>query len=246
MYKFLYSLSYYPLGASVEQEEMKKLAAEKAVQYVEDGMTIGLGTGSTVDFTIRKIGEMVKNGLRINGIPTSLKTKRLATELKIPLVDLEANTEIDVTIDGADEVDSNLNLIKGGGGALTREKIIAYHSKKVIIVVDETMIVKGLGCDSFLPVEVTKFGWQATKKALEALGCTAELRTIMDESFITDNQNYIIDCDFGKINEPENLEKEINNIPGVLENGLFIGLADEVIVGSKQGIMTLERQDIIS
>jgi ribose 5-phosphate isomerase A len=246
MYKFLYSFSYYLLGASVEQEEMKKLAAEKAVQYVEDGMTIGLGTGSTVEFTIRKIGEMVKSGLRINGIPTSLKTKRLATELKIPLVDLEASTEIDVTIDGADEVDSNLNLIKGGGGALTREKIIAYHSKKVIIVVDETKIVKGLGCDSFLPVEVTKFGWLATKKALEALGCTTELRTIMDEPFITDNQNYIIDCDFGKINEPENLEKEINNIPGVLENGLFIGLADEVIVGSKQGIMTLERQDIIS
>jgi ribose 5-phosphate isomerase A len=246
MYKFLYSLSYYPTGEPVEQEEMKKLAAEKAVHYVEDGMTVGLGTGSTVEFSIKKIGEMVKNGLRINGIPTSLKTKRLATELKIPLVDLEANTEIDVTIDGADEVDSNLNLIKGGGGALTREKIIAFHSKKVIIVVDETKIVKGLGCDSFLPVEVTKFGWQATKKALEGLGCTGELRKIMDEPFITDNQNYIIDCDFGKITEPENLEKEINNIPGVLENGLFIGLADEVIVGSKQGIMTLERQDILS
>jgi ribose 5-phosphate isomerase A len=246
MYKFLYSLSYYPAGEPLEQLEMKKTAAEKAVMYIEDGMTIGLGTGSTVEFAIRKVSDMVKNGLRVNGIPTSLKTKRLATELKIPLVELDANTQIDVTIDGADEVDSNLNLIKGGGGALTREKIVAYHSKKVIIVVDETKIVKGLGRDSFLPVEVTKFGWQATKKALEELGCTAEQRKIMDESFITDNQNYILDCDFGKIPEPENLEKEINNIPGVLENGLFIGLADEVIVGSKQGIMTLERQDIIS
>jgi ribose 5-phosphate isomerase A len=245
MYKFLYSFSYYPVGEPVEQQEMKKQAAEKAVQYIEDGMIIGLGTGSTVEFAMKRIGELVRGGLHIKGIPTSLKTKRLATELLIPLTELDEHTEIDVTIDGADEVDSNLNLIKGGGGALTREKIIAYHSKKVIIIVDETKIVKGLGCDSFLPVEVTKFGWQATKKALEAMGCTAELRKIMDEPFITDNQNYILDCDFGKITEPEALEKEINNLPGVLENGLFIGLADEVIVGSKQGIMTLERQDIV-
>jgi ribose 5-phosphate isomerase A len=245
MYKFLYSLFYSFIGDTVEQEEMKRQAAEKAVQYIEDGMVIGLGTGSTVEFAIKKIGEMVKEGLKIEGIPTSLKTKRLATELKIPLLELDDRIEIDVTIDGADEVDSNLNLIKGGGGALTREKIIAYHSKKVIIIVDETKIVKGLGCDSFLPVEVTKFGWSATKKAIESLGCTGELRKIMDEAFITDNQNYIIDCDFGKIADPEALEKEINNIPGVLENGLFIGLADEVIVGSKQGMMTLERQDIV-
>jgi ribose 5-phosphate isomerase A len=245
MYKFLYSLSYYLIGEPVEEQEMKKQAAEKAVQYVENGMVIGLGTGSTVEFAVKKLGELVKGGLKIEGIPTSLKTKRLATELKIPLIELDEHTEIDVTIDGADEVDSNLNLIKGGGGALTREKIIAYHSKKVIIIVDETKIVKGLGCDSFLPVEVTKFGWSATKKALEELKCTGELRKIMDEAFITDNQNYIIDCDFGKIPEPEALEKEINNIPGVLENGLFIGLVDEVIVGSKQGIMTLERQDIV-
>ncbi|MBN1861389.1 MAG: ribose-5-phosphate isomerase RpiA [Candidatus Thermoplasmatota archaeon] len=224
---------------------MKKQAAEKAVQYVENGMIVGLGTGSTVEFAIKKIGEMVRGGLNIQGIPTSLKTKKLATELKIPLIELDDRTEIDITIDGADEVDSNLNLIKGGGGALTREKIIAYHSKKVIIIVDETKIVKGLGCDCSLPVEVTRFGWLATKKTLEDLGCTTELRRIMDEAFITDNQNYIVDCDFGKIADSEALEKEINNIPGVLENGLFIGLADEVIVGSKQGMMTLERQDIV-
>jgi ribose 5-phosphate isomerase A len=245
MYKFLYSLFYYPVGGLVEQEEMKKQAAEKAVQFIEEGMTIGLGTGSTVEFALKKIGELVKGGLKISAIPTSLKTKRMASELKIPLIELDDHTEIDITIDGADEVDSNLNLIKGGGGALTREKIIAYHSKKVIIIVDETKIVKGLGCDCVLPVEVTKFAWPATKKVLEGLGCTTELRKIMNEVFITDNQNYIIDCDFGKIADPEALEKEINNIPGVLENGLFIGLADEVIVGSKQGMMTLERQDIV-
>lgn len=245
MYKFLYSLCDYPAGGHVEQQEMKKQAAEKAVQHIEEGMVVGLGTGSTVEFAIRKIGEMVNDGLNITGIPTSLKTKKLATELNIPLMDLDDRTEIDVTIDGADEVDANLNLIKGGGGALTREKIIAYHSQKVIIIVDETKIVKGLGCDSFLPVEVTKFGWLATKKALEDLGCKAELRKIMEEVFITDNQNYILDCEFGKIPDPEALEKDINNIPGVLENGLFINLADQVIVGSKQGIMTLERQDIV-
>lgn len=241
----MYSFFYYPVGGPVEQEEMKKQAAEKAVQHIEDGMVIGLGTGSTVDFAIRKIGEMVKTGLKIEGVPTSLKTKRLATELKIPLIELDDHTEIDITIDGADEVDSNLNLIKGGGGALTREKIIAFYSKKVIIIVDETKIVKGLGCDCSLPVEITRFGWSATKKTLEGLGCTAELRRIMEEAFITDNQNYIVDCDFGKIADAEALEKEINNTPGVLENGLFIGLADEVIVGSKQGMMTLERQDIV-
>jgi ribose 5-phosphate isomerase A len=229
----------------VEQDEMKKQAAEKAVQYIEEDMVVGLGTGSTVEFALKKIGEMVNNGLIIQGVPTSLKTKRLATELKIPLIELDDRTEIDLTIDGADEVDSNLNLIKGGGGALTREKIIAYHSKKVIIVVDETKIVKGLGCDCSLPVEITKFAWSATKKSLEDLGCTAELRKIMNEAFITDNQNYIVDCDFGKITDSEALEKEINNLPGVLENGLFIGLADQVIVGSKQGMMTLERQDIL-
>ncbi|MCK5261090.1 MAG: ribose-5-phosphate isomerase RpiA [Thermoplasmatales archaeon] len=221
---------------------MKKMAAEKAVEHVDNGMVIGLGTGSTVKYAIKKLGERVNTGLKIEGIPTSLRTKKLATECNIPLVDLNDYTEIDLTIDGADEVDSFLNLIKGGGGALTREKIIAYHSKKEIIVVDETKVVKKLGVDSPVPVEVTKFGWNATKKTLEELGCTTELRTIMDEVYITDNSNYILDCDFGKINEPEVLEKEINSIPGVTENGLFINLADEIIVGSKQGIITVEER----
>ncbi len=221
---------------------MKKMAAEKAVEHVDNGMVIGLGTGSTVKYAIKKLGEMINTGLKIEGIPTSLRTKKLATEYNIPLVDLNDYTEIDLTIDGADEVDSHLNLIKGGGGALTREKIIAYHSKKEIIVIDETKVVKKLGIDSPVPVEVTKYGWNATKKTLEELGCTAELRTIMDEVYITDNSNYILDCDFGKINEPEALEKEINSIPGVIENGLFIDLVDEVIVGSKQGIITLEER----
>ncbi|MFO7677573.1 MAG: ribose-5-phosphate isomerase RpiA [Thermoplasmatota archaeon] len=227
----------------MEQEEMKKRAAEKAIEYIEDGMIIGLGTGSTVEYALQSLSEKIKQGLKIQGVPTSLRTKKSAKAYDIPLIDFDENSvDIDVTIDGADEVDSNLSLIKGGGGALTREKIIAYHSKKLIIIIDETKIAKRLGVHFSLPVEVTKFGWRATMKTLKELGCTAELRTITGGPYITDNQNYIIDCDFGRIDEPEVLEKEINMIPGVVENGLFIDLASEVIVGSKQGIMTLERQ----
>jgi len=221
---------------------MKKLAGEKAVEKIEDGMILGLGTGSTVEYTLKKLAEEVKNGLKIKGIPTSNQTKKLAKQYQIPLIDLDETIEIDLTIDGADEVDGELNLIKGGGGALTREKIIAHHSNKVIIVIDETKVVKGLGVDTPVPVEIVKFSWKATKKALEQLGCTTELREVMQgEPFITDNSGYILDCDFGKINDPEELEININKIPGVIENGLFIELADEVIAGSKQGLLTLNK-----
>jgi ribose 5-phosphate isomerase A len=221
---------------------MKKLAGEKAIDHIQDGMIVGLGTGSTIQYTLKKLAEEIKKGLKIQGIPTSMHTKKIAEDLGIPLTKLDEITVIDVTIDGADEVDSNLNLIKGGGGALTREKIVAYQSKKEIIVVDESKVVKGLGADFALPVEVVKYGWRFTKKSLETLGCEAVRREVMkDEPFITDNSNYILDCDFGKIDNPEALEKEINAIPGVVENGLFIGLVDEVIVGSKQGVMTLNK-----
>ena len=160
-----------------------------------------------------------------------MHTGKIAKEYNIPLTDLDENPEIDLTIDGADEVNPKLNLIKGGGGALTREKIVAYHSKKEIIVIDETKIVKILGVNFPLPVEVVKFGWMSTKAALEEFGCNVELRKVMgNEPFITDNSNYILDCEFDRIEDPEALEKEINNIPGVVENGLFIGLVDEVIV----------------
>jgi len=237
-----------------DREELKRLAGEKAVEQVEDGMIVGLGSGSTVEYTLRKLGQMVRDGLKIQGIPTSIHTKRIAKEENIPLTNLDEHPEIDLTIDGADEVDSSLNLIKGGGGALTREKIIAFNSKKVIIVVDDSKIVKCLGIDFALPVEVIKFGWQATKRSLEQFGwqpaeerreevaCTIELRKVMeDEPFITDNGNYILDLEFQRIDTPEELSIAINNVPGVVENGLFIGLADEVIVGGKQGIITLDR-----
>jgi ribose 5-phosphate isomerase A len=242
----LYYITITGLGEFLEREELKKLAAEEALKHIEEGMIIGLGSGSTVEYTLRKLGENVKNGFKIQGIPTSIHTKRIAKEENIPLTTIEENPEIDVTIDGADEVDSNLNLIKGGGGALTREKIIAFNSKKVIIVVDDSKIVKCLGIDFPLPVEVVKFGWTSTKKILEQFGCSVELREVMPgEPFITDNGNYILDCDFERIENPEQMEIDISLIPGVVENGLFINLVNEVIVGGKQGILTLDKEKTV-
>ena len=223
---------------------MKRIAAQKAVEIIEDDMVVGLGTGSTVKYALEYLGKRVQEGLSIKAIPTSIETKRIALKEQISIVSLLENPEIDITIDGADEVDSNLNLIKGGGGALTREKIIAYHSNKVIIIADELKVVKILGIDFPLPVEVLKFEWGSTKKALETFDCDIKIRKIFDDPFITDNGNYILDCEFERINDPEQLEIDINMIPGVVENGLFIGLATEVIVGSKQGIITLEKEII--
>ena len=230
----------------MDKEELKKLAGEKAVDYIDDEMIVGLGTGSTVEYTLKKLGKLVRSGLKIKGIPTSVHTKRMAVKQEIPLTTLEENPVIDITIDGADEVDSDLNLIKGGGGALAREKIIAFNSKRVIIVIDDSKIVKALGIDFPLPVEVLKFGWTSTQKTLEELGCNVDLRKIMgNEPYITDNSNYILDCEFERIEDPEQLEIDINNIPGVVENGLFIGLVDEVIVGGKQGILTLGKETVV-
>lgn len=226
----------------MDQEEMKKIAAEKAVELIEDNMIVGLGTGSTVKYALKKIGERVSNGLVIQGIPTSNQTRKLAQKYNIPLTTLAEHPEIDITIDGADEIDSDLNLIKGGGGALTREKIIAFHTKQLVIIADDSKVVKSLGIDFPLPVEVTKFGWEATKKSIEDFECVCTLRKIFEDPFITDNGNYIIDCEFDRIPDPEQMEQSLNMIPGVVENGLFIGLANKAIVGGTQGIMTLEKE----
>jgi len=230
----------------LEQEEMKRIAAEKAVDLIENDMIVGLGTGSTVKYALKKIGTRVSEGLKIKGIPTSNETKKLALKYNIPLTTLDEHPEIDITIDGADEIDSDLNLIKGGGGALTREKIIAFHSKKLVIIVDDSKVVKSLGIDFALPVEIVKFGWEATKKTLETFECICSLRKIFEDPFITDNGNYIIDCEFDRIPDPEDLEQKLNMIPGVVENGLFIGLAHKAIVGGTQGIMTLEKEQLVT
>ena len=216
-------------------EDLKKMAGEKAAEYVKDGMVVGLGTGSTVKYTILKIGEMVKDGLDIIGIPTSKRTEELAKSLGIKLGSLNEYPEIDLTIDGADEVDTHLNLIKGGGGALLREKIVAYYSRALIIVVDESKMSEYLG--SFpLSVEIVPYAHQRTAKTLEKLGCKAKLRMKDEAIYVTDNQNYIVDCKFDKIDAPRNLEKEIDSIPGVVESGLFVDMAKEVIVGTKKGV----------
>jgi len=224
----------------MDVESLKKLAGEEAAKYVRDGMVVGLGTGSTVKYTILKIGEMVRDGLDIVGIPTSKATENLAKELGIPLGDLGDYDYIDITIDGADEVDRKLNLIKGGGGALLREKMVAYYSKMEIIVVDERKMKEYLGGFP-LPVEVVPYGWKRTLKELEKLGCIPKLRERNGEIYITDNGNYIIDCKFCRIENPEELEKCIDNIPGVVESGLFVNMATEVIVGSEDGVWRVRR-----
>ncbi len=217
------------------REELKRKAGEKAVEYIKDGMVVGLGTGSTVKYTILKLGELVKEGLDIIGIPTSIATEKLAKERGIKLGSIDDYQVIDLTIDGADEVDKNLNLIKGGGGALLREKIIAHASKYEIIVVDESKVKNILG-DFPLPIEIVKFGYKRTMNVLSTLGCNPSLRVKNGETYITDNGNYIIDCKFEKIENPAELERKIDEIPGVVEIGLFVGLANKIIIGKKDKI----------
>jgi ribose 5-phosphate isomerase A len=221
-------------------EDLKRLAGESAVAYAKDGFTIGLGTGSTVEYTIRRLGEVVRSqGWKILCVATSLATERLAREVGLPLISLEEVEGVDVAIDGADEVDPQLNLIKGGGGAHFREKVVARSARSVVIVVDASKVVPLLGTKMAVPVEVHPFGWRQTKVALESLWCKVAIRTVDGEPFRTDNGNYILDCKFGPIPKPEKLEREINNVPGVLENGLFVGLADLVLVAGSEGVRTM-------
>lgn len=216
----------------------KQTAGEKAVEYIQDGMVVGLGTGSTVYWTIQKVGELVKHGLNIKCIPTSIQTEKLARELNILLTDFSDADYIDITIDGADEVDQDLNLIKGGGGALLREKIVASASKKLVIVVDESKISKTLGGFP-LPVEAIPFGFENTFNKIQKLGCNPVLRMTEDKTYKTDNGNYIIDCKFEKIEDPYNMSIELNRIPGVVENGLFPNMAEAVIIGQKDGTVNI-------
>jgi ribose 5-phosphate isomerase A len=211
------------------------VAGERAVEFIRDGMVVGLGTGSTTYYAIKRLGMMVSEGMDIIGIPTSQKTQKVAVESGITLSTLEEHPKIDVTIDGADEVDPNLDLIKGMGGALLWEKIVASVSEAEIIVVDPSKVVDILGSKSSLPVEVCKFGWKSTNEKLKALGCHSKLRMVKDSAFITDSGNYIIDCSFLPINNPSKLESDINMIPGIVENGLFLGLSDVVIIGNEDG-----------
>ncbi len=207
----------------------KQLAAERAVTYIQDGMIVGLGTGSTAAYAIKKLGARVaEENLQIRAIATSQRSEDMARELNIPIISFEEIDLIDITIDGADEVDEQLNLIKGGGGALLREKIVATSSRELIIVVDETKLVKRLGTFP-LPVEVVPFALTVVQRRLELLDCISSLRMQADKPYRTDNGNYILDCSFGEIKLPAQLHDAIKSITGVVDNGLFIQLARTVI-----------------
>jgi len=212
----------------------KKIAAGKAIEYIRNGMTLGLGTGSTAYWAIQGIGEMVKHGLQVQAVATSLQSESLARELDIPMIPFSEVDRLDITIDGADEVDEKLNLIKGGGGALLREKIVAAATRFYIIIVDESKLVKHLGKFP-LPVEVVPFAWELTQRRLAELDCTPHMRMAAGKPYLTDNHNYIFDCQFGQIIDPAALHKKVSDITGVMEDGFFISMADIVVAGSPTG-----------
>jgi ribose 5-phosphate isomerase A len=225
------------------QDQLKVAAAEAAAAQLRDGMIVGLGTGSTAAFAIDAIGRRVAKGLKIIGVPTSERTTEQATALGIPLAPVQEHEWIDVTIDGADEVElGTLNLIKGRGGALLREKIVASSTKKLIIIVDESKIVARLGSHDPIPVEVVSFGWETTERRLQRIGGNPILRHLSDGSiFVTDGGHYILDCKFGALPESSETERKLNDTVGVVEHGMFLGMTGMVIVGGAGGIQILER-----
>lgn len=213
----------------------KKIAGERATDYVAHDMIVGLGTGSTAYFAIVRLAERIREeSLRIRCIPTSERSATLARELGIPLASFAEVLHVDVTIDGADEVDPAFNLIKGGGGALLREKFVASASDTELIIVDESKLKQRLGAFP-LPVEVVPFGWQMTRERLRDLGCDARFRSSDSAPFVTDNGNYILDCSFGAIEDPPALEREIVGTCGVVDCGIFSGLATRIIIGKSDG-----------
>jgi len=219
------------------------MAAEKAVEQVKSGMVLGLGTGSTARFAIDKIGELwqVGNLTNIVGVPTSEATATRARSYNIPLTTLDEQPVIDLAIDGADEVDPHLNLIKGLGGALLREKMVETAAKRFVIVGDDSKLVEKLGSKGALPVEVTQFGWKTQVRWLEGLGCTAVLRGGETQPFVTDNGNYLIECTFPNgIDNPAELAATLRDRVGVMEHGLFLGMASEVIVAGADGIKIMK------
>lgn len=225
-------------------DEFKRAAGFRAAEFATSGMVLGLGSGSTAYYATLRIGQRLQEGnLRdIVGIPTSEQTAQHAREWGIPLGTLEDYPQVDLTIDGADEVDPQLNVIKGLGGCLLREKIVAFATRMEIIVVDASKLVERLGTRAPVPVEVIRFGWRNTEKALAATGARTTLRLVNGVPFITDEGNYIIDCRYEHgIDSPAALASTLNNIPGVVENGLFLDMVQTVIVASDSGVRILER-----
>ena len=222
----------------MSSDDEKRLAAQAAVELVTDGMVLGLGTGSTAVFAVELLGQRVKEGLKIKGVPTSNSTAKLAESVGIPIVTLDDYPQLDLDIDGADEVEPSLCLIKGGGGALLREKIVAYASKKVVIIVDEKKVVERLG-KFHLPVEIVPFACGLMQKTLKDMGATSVLRKKDGTVFLTDEHNWILDCDFGLIDDPRSLAQQLSAVPGIVEHGLFVDIVERVIVGGSGQVKTL-------
>jgi ribose 5-phosphate isomerase A len=224
-------------------DQEKEAAARASLRFVRDGDIVGLGTGSTAVYAVRFLGERVKAGLKIRGIPTSVHTQELATSLGIPLTTLDEVQEIDVTIDGADECDPQLRLIKGGGGALLREKIVASATRKFVIIADSSKQVPVLGKFP-VPVEVIKFAETLVAKKITAMGAAVKVRAdATGRKFITDEGNHILDCHFGQIPDPPALARKLETTPGVVEHGLFIGMASIALIGKGTQVLEIPRKD---
>ncbi len=228
------------------QSHLKQKVAHHAVRFIESGMVIGLGTGSTARFAVERLGELLRDGKLqdVTGIPSSLQTEELARSEAIPLTDFSAHPVIDITIDGADEVDARLNLIKGGGGALLREKVLAQVSNRNIIIVEASKMTPNLGNRWAVPVEVVPFALNSVENFLKGLGASVSLRQTADgASFRTDQHNYILDADFGLIQQPRKLSETLSCRAGIVEHGIFISLATDLIIAEETGIRHLQRHN---
>lgn len=227
---------------SDQQTQLKQQAAERAVEFIQSGMVVGLGTGSTAIFATRRIGQLLAEGqlTDVTGIATSRKTDEEARRLGIPLLPDDLPHPVDVTIDGADEIGPDFHLIKGGGGALLREKIVAQASSRFIVVADESKLSEKLGMNYRLPVEVLEFAWRSQLHFVESLGARAEVRQNADGSrFLTDSGNLILDCDFGPITDPLELAASLGSRAGIVEHGLFLFMATDVIIAGRDGVRHL-------
>jgi len=226
---------------SVDRDQLKRAAALRAIEEVQDGMVVGLGTGSTAAHVVERLAARVAGGLRVVGIPTSERTAAQARRLGIPIATFAEHQRLDLTIDGADEVQlGSLDLIKGLGGALLREKIVAAASDRLVIVIDQEKLVEQLGEHTAIPVEVTQYGWQATAVALAKLGCVPERRyTVNEQPYVTDGGNFILDCRFGPLADPGIIEQQLAMTVGTVESGLFVGRTSVVVAASMTGVEVL-------
>ena len=229
------------MSHEIQQDTWKQLVGEAAAKLVEDGMVLGLGTGSTAVYVIYALARRIREGLHIVGaVPTSQATAQLASSLGIHLTDLDTHPELDLAIDGADEIDGQLRLIKGGGGALLREKIVASAARRFIVIADATKQVTQLGLKMPLPIETIPFAATPVRKRLEVLGANVHLRQAAGQVFVTDNGNVILDCTFPNgITDPAGLDASIHSIVGVVETGLFLHIATQAIIGGPEGIIIL-------